>query len=113
MHRVRVLICLCSAPVDTGIVFRRKDVVPVQELKLSVGGMQEALMCSKLVKGDLSISTIEHLMSALCAFEIDNVYIDLDSAEVPVFDGSAAVFVQALESISALPQTVPANILKF
>ena len=69
-------------------------------------------MCSKLANGNLSISTIEHLMSALCAFSVDNVYIDLDAPEVPVFDGSAAIFVQSLESMTILEQTKPRNYIR-
>jgi UDP-3-O-[3-hydroxymyristoyl] N-acetylglucosamine deacetylase len=108
----KVNMTLSPAPVDTGIVFRRKDIIPVAQIKLCVDGMKEAVMCSKLVRGDLSIATIEHLMSALCAFCVDNVYIDLDAPEVPVFDGSARVFVQALESIAILPQTKPRSYLR-
>lgn len=108
----KVNMTLSPAPVDTGIVFRRKDVVPLAQIKLSVDGMQEAVMCSKLVQGDLSVATIEHLMSALCAFSIDNLYIDLDAPEVPVFDGSAAVFVRALESMTVLSQTKPRKYIR-
>ena len=108
----KVNMTLSPAPVDTGIVFRRKDVIPLAQIKLSVDGMQEAVMCSKLVQGDLSIATIEHLMSALCAFAIDNLYIDLDAPEVPVFDGSAGIFVRALESMTILPQTKPRKFIR-
>ena len=107
-----VKMTLSPAPVDTGIIFKRQDLVPVKEIPLSVSGMTEAIMCSKLVCDEYSISTIEHLLSALCAFAIDNVYIELDSEEVPVFDGSSAVFVQALESMSVLEQTKPRKYIK-
>ena len=107
-----VKMSLSPAPVDTGIVFRRKDVVPVANIKLSVDGMHEAIMCSKLTNGNLSISTIEHLMSALCAFSVDNVYIDLDAPEVPVFDGSAAIFVQSLESMTILSRQSQENYIR-
>ena len=80
---------LSPAPVNTGIIFRRTDLKHIPQLKLCVEGMKEAIMCSKLVSGDESISTIEHLVSAICAFEIDNLYIDIDAPEVPVFDDSS------------------------
>lgn len=103
---------LSPAPFDTGIVFRRVDLQPVAALKLSVDNMQESLLCSKLVYGDLSISTIEHLLSALCAFQVDNVFIDLDAPEVPVFDGSSRVYVQAFSSVGVLTQTQDRQYLK-
>jgi UDP-3-O-[3-hydroxymyristoyl] N-acetylglucosamine deacetylase len=107
-----VKMTLSPAPVDTGIVFRRSDLISAPEIKLSVDGMQEAIMCSKLISGDYSISTIEHLVSAICAFSIDNLYIDLDAQEVPVFDGSSRVFVQAFESMSVISQTKPRSYIK-
>ena len=103
---------LSPAPVNTGIIFRRTDLKHIPQLKLCVEGMTEAIMCSKLVSGDESISTIEHLVSAICAFKIDNLYIDIDAPEVPVFDGSSQIFVQALESMSVIPQTQPRSYIR-
>lgn len=107
-----VSVTLRPAPVDTGIVFRRVDVSPVHEIKLSADQIIETPMCTKLVDGDVSIQTIEHLLSALAGMEIDNIYIDLNNDEVPVMDGSSAPFIFLIESAGVCEQNSARKILK-
>lgn len=84
------------APVNTGIVFRRVDLgddVMVEALAENVSNTARSTTISK---GAASISTIEHVMSALTGLGIDNAYIDIDNIEVPILDGSAKPYIDAM-----------------
>lgn len=84
------------APVNTGIVFRRIDLgddVVVEALAENVSNTARSTTISK---GAASISTIEHIMSALTGLGIDNAYIDIDNIEVPILDGSAKPYIDAM-----------------
>lgn len=107
-----VKMTLHPAPVNTGIVFRRVDLDPVVEITAVPDRVQETVLCTKLVKGTVSIGTIEHILSALCAHAIDNVYIDLNAGEIPVMDGSSAPFVFLLEAAGIQEQSEKRHALK-
>ena len=83
------------APVNTGIVFRRTDLggALVEALAENVSSTARSTTISK---GVASVSTIEHIMSALTGLGIDNAYIDIDNVEVPILDGSAKPYVDAM-----------------
>lgn len=107
----RVNMTLRPAQPDTGIVFRRVDVEPPVDFPVGAMAIGDTRMASTLEKDGCKVSTIEHLMSALCGLGIDNVYIDLDAVEVPIMDGSAISFVfllqqAGLEEQSALKKFV-------
>jgi UDP-3-O-[3-hydroxymyristoyl] N-acetylglucosamine deacetylase len=93
-----VILTLKPAEVDTGIVCRRVDLTPNVDIPVQADAVQEALMCSALVNGDVKISTIEHLMSALCMLKIDNIIAEVDAPEIPVMDGSSAPFLFAIQA---------------
>ena len=86
-----------AAP-DTGVVFRRVDLNPPVDLPAVPHGVGDTRMASTLERDGAKLSTIEHLMSALAGLGIDNIYIDVDAAELPIMDGSAAPFVFLLQS---------------
>ncbi len=96
----KVTMRLSPAPVDTGIVFRRKIKNINVIIKANYNNVKSTKLCTLISddKGN-SVSTVEHILSALYAFEIDNVYIDLTSNEIPVYDGSALEFVNQIEQI--------------
>ncbi len=93
----KVRITLRPAPVDTGVVFRRVDLASPVEIPARAELVGEARLASTLVKGNVKIHTVEHLMSALGGMGIDNAYVDLDAAELPIMDGSASPFVLLLQ----------------
>lgn len=100
-----VTIRLCPAPVDTGIIFRRIDCDPVVNIPAQVECVGDTRLSTCLVKDGHRISTVEHLMSAIAGLGIDNLYIDIDSSELPIMDGSAAPFVFLLQSAGLAAQT--------
>lgn len=95
---VKVTMVLRPAAPDTGVVFRRVDLNPPIDLPAVPHGVGDTRMASTLERDGAKLSTIEHLMSALAGLGIDNIYIDVDSAELPIMDGSAAPFVFLLQS---------------
>jgi UDP-3-O-[3-hydroxymyristoyl] N-acetylglucosamine deacetylase len=95
---VKVNLVLRPAAPDTGIVFRRLDLEPVAEIRADPYRVSDTRLCSMLGEGEVTVSTVEHLMSALAGLGIDNAYIDLDGPEIPIMDGSAAPFVFLLQS---------------
>ncbi|HXR58554.1 MAG TPA: UDP-3-O-acyl-N-acetylglucosamine deacetylase, partial [Burkholderiales bacterium] len=103
----KVRITLRPAQPDTGIVFRRTDLTPPVDLPARADMVGETRLCSCLVRGDVKVHTVEHLMSALAGLGIDNAYVDLDGPEVPIMDGSAAPFVLLLQQAGIEEQGAP------
>ena len=87
---------LMPAPADTGIVFRRID---LDNFLIEAQGHNVARVsyATSLMKQGVLLSTTEHLLAAIYSCGIDNVFIDIDSIEVPILDGSAEPFMQMLE----------------
>jgi UDP-3-O-[3-hydroxymyristoyl] N-acetylglucosamine deacetylase len=94
----KVTLVLRPAQADTGIVFRRVDLDPPVDLKADPLAVGDTRLASCLERDGVKVATVEHLMSALAGLGIDNVYIDVDAAEMPILDGSAAPFVFLLQS---------------
>jgi len=87
---------LVPAPADTGIVFRRVDLdnFPIEAEGHNVARVSYA---TSLMKQGVLLSTTEHLLAAIYSCGVDNIFIDIDSIEVPILDGSAEPFMQMLE----------------
>ncbi|MCF6766446.1 UDP-3-O-acyl-N-acetylglucosamine deacetylase [Thiotrichales bacterium 19S3-7] len=107
-----VTMVLKPAEVGHGIVFRRVDLNPSVDVPISVNGIQEALLCSALVKDNVQISTVEHLMSALCMLKVDNLLVEINSDELPVMDGSSEPFLEAIEAVGLIQQDQPRQLIK-
>lgn len=88
----KVGMTLRPAQPDTGIVFRRIDLPVPVDIRARADLVGETRLCSCLVRGEVKVYTIEHLMSAFAGLGVDNAYVDLDGPEVPIMDGSAAPF---------------------
>lgn len=100
----KVYLTLKPAPVETGIVFRRTDLNPVVEIKARAENVGETMLSTTLVKDSVRVATIEHLLSAMAGLGIDNCYVELSAAEVPIMDGSAGPFVFLLQSAGIAEQ---------
>lgn len=108
----KVEITLRPAAPDTGIFFRRVDLVEPVSFRVDPNLVSDTRLCSALEYHGARVATVEHLMSALAGLGIDNVYIDMDAAEVPILDGSAAPFVFLLQSAGIEEQDVPRRFLR-
>jgi UDP-3-O-[3-hydroxymyristoyl] N-acetylglucosamine deacetylase len=93
----KVTLTLRPAPDNTGIVFRRVDLDPIVDFKVSPELVGDTVMCTCLINKDgVRLSTTEHLMAAVAGLGIDNLIIEVDSEEIPIMDGSANPFVYLL-----------------
>src|SRR5437867_10308266 len=86
---------ILPAPAGTGIVFRRVDLDNF-ELSANVDSVERVAYATTLMKRGVWISTVEHLLSALYGLAIDNAYVELDNFEVPILDGSALPYTEAI-----------------
>ena len=94
----KVSMALRPAASNTGIVVRRVDMTPPTLVELHPERVAETMLCTALVQNDAKVATVEHLLSALAALGIDNLYVDLDAPEIPIMDGSASPFLYLLQS---------------
>ncbi|HVK51835.1 MAG TPA: UDP-3-O-acyl-N-acetylglucosamine deacetylase [Pseudoxanthomonas sp.] len=108
----KVYMTLRPAPVDTGVVFRRVDLEPVVEMPASAELVTETTLCTGLTCQGAKVQTVEHLMSALAGLGVDNVYVELSSAELPIMDGSAGPFVFLLQSAGIAEQNAPKRFIR-
>jgi len=108
----KVYLTLRPAPVDAGIIFRRVDLDPPVEVKAKAENVGDTTLSSTLTDGDVRISTVEHLLSALAGLGIDNAYVDLSAAEVPIMDGSAGPFVFLIQSAGIVEQEAPKRFIR-
>ncbi|MBI1942578.1 MAG: UDP-3-O-acyl-N-acetylglucosamine deacetylase [Betaproteobacteria bacterium] len=108
----KVRMTLRPAQPDTGVVFRRLDLAAPVDLPARADLVGETRLCSCLVRGEVKVFTVEHLMSALAGLGIDNVYVDLDGPEVPIMDGSAATFVLLLQQAGVEEQAAAKRFLR-
>ncbi|KAB7623862.1 UDP-3-O-acyl-N-acetylglucosamine deacetylase [Alkalilimnicola sp. S0819] len=100
----KVYLTLRPAPVDTGIVFRRVDLDTPVEIHANPENVGDTRLSTCLVQGDVRVSTVEHLLSAMAGLGIDNAYVDLSAPEVPIMDGSAGPFVFLIRSAGICEQ---------
>ncbi len=108
----KVFMTLRPAPVDAGIVFRRTDLEPVQEIPARGDLVTETTLCTGLTCGAAKVQTVEHLLSALAGLGIDNCVIELSAPEVPIMDGSAGPFVFLLQSAGVAEQAAPKRFIR-
>jgi len=92
------VLTLRPAPENTGIVFKRTDLNTSVCIPARPENVGDTMMSTCLLKEGIKIATIEHLMSAIAGLGIDNIYVDLNAAEIPIMDGSAGSFVFLLQS---------------
>ena len=108
----KVFLTLRPAAPDTGIVFRRVDLDPVIEIPADGHLVTETTLCTGLTQGVAKVQTVEHLMSALAGLGVDNLYIELSAAEVPIMDGSSGPFVFLLQSAGGVEQDAPKRFIR-
>lgn len=98
------VLTLRPAPVNTGIVFTRTDLPGSPSIPARPENVGDTMMSTCLVKNGVRVSTIEHLMSALAGLGIDNAYVGVSAAEIPIMDGSSGPFVFLIQSAGIVEQ---------
>ena len=103
---VEVNLTIKPAKPNTGIVFKRIDLGKNNEIHANYKNVIEPILCTKIKnESGASISTVEHLMAAFYGEGIDNAFVEVDASEIPIMDGSAVDFVDAIRSVGIDEQT--------
>ena len=108
----RVDLVLRPAAPDTGIVFHRVDLPQAVAIPADARHVGDTRLSSTLKQDGASISTVEHLMSALAGLGIDNAHVDVAGPEIPIMDGSAGPFVFLLQSAGIVEQNAAKKYLR-
>ncbi|HPE80309.1 MAG: UDP-3-O-acyl-N-acetylglucosamine deacetylase [Sedimenticolaceae bacterium] len=108
----KVYLTLRPAAPDTGIVFRRVDLEPPVDIPAKAENVGDTRLSTTLTKDGARISTVEHLLSAFAGLGIDNAYVDVSAAEVPIMDGSAGPFVFLIQSAGVEEQNVAKRFIR-
>ena len=108
----KVYMTLRPAAVNTGIVFRRTDLPEPVSIPSRCEYVGDTRLSSTLIKDDVRVGTVEHLLSAMAGLGIDNAYVDLSAPEVPIMDGSAGPFVFLLQSAGIEEQSAPKRFIR-
>src|SRR5256885_15702333 len=108
----KVYLTLRPAAPDTGIVFRRIDLPEPIEIRARPENVTDTRLSTTVESEGVRVSTIEHLMSAFAGLGIDNAYVDLTAAEVPIMDGSAGPFVFLIQSAGIAEQAAPKRFIR-
>ena len=108
----KVYLTLRPAAPNTGIIFRRVDFAEPVEISACAKNVGETTLSTTLVKDGVRVSTVEHLLSAMAGLGVDNAYVDLSAAEVPIMDGSAGPFVFLLQSAGIDEQNAPKRFIR-
>ena len=111
---VKVNLNLKPAEANSGILFKRTDVEKEKsEIKAIYKNVSSPILCTKIKNSHgVSVSTIEHLMAAFYGEGVDNVLVEIDAPEVPIMDGSAFEFVEAIRSVGLQEQNYPKKFIK-
>ncbi|MAD91980.1 MAG: UDP-3-O-[3-hydroxymyristoyl] N-acetylglucosamine deacetylase [Gammaproteobacteria bacterium] len=108
----KVYMTLRPAAINSGINFHRVDLEAPVSIQADPKLVGETMLGTTLIKDDIKVATVEHLMSALAGLGIDNLHVDLSAPEVPIMDGSAGPFVFLLQSAGIEEQDAAKKMIK-
>jgi UDP-3-O-[3-hydroxymyristoyl] N-acetylglucosamine deacetylase len=108
----RAELTLRPAPPNTGIIFQRVDLNPIVEIPALAENVGDTTLSTCLIKNNVRVSTVEHLLSAFAGLGIDNAYVDISTSEIPIMDGSAGPFVFLVQSAGIQEQNAPKSFIR-
>ncbi len=108
----KVYLTLRPAAIDSGIVFRRVDLVNSPDIRAEAHAVHDTRLSTCLEAGGARVATVEHLMSALSGLGIDNAIVELSSPELPIMDGSAGTFIFLLQSAGIIEQAAAKKFIR-
>jgi len=110
---LEAILTIKPAEPNTGIIFKRIDIKENNIVIPNIFNVSSAVFCTTISNDyNVSVSTIEHLMGALYGMGIDNVLIEINNQEVPILDGSAKMFVEAISNIGIRNSETPIKVIK-
>jgi len=107
-----VRLSLLPSPPDTGVVFRRTDLDPPAEVRVSAENVVDTRLATSVAFGRAEVHTVEHLMSAFASLGIDNIVVELDGKELPSMDGSAAPFILLIKNAGVAEQAQDKRLIR-
>ncbi len=107
-----VILSLVPSVENTGIRFQRTDLVEKPIISAQAHLVADTMMSSNLIENGVKIGTVEHLLSAISAMGIDNLLIEVSSAEIPIMDGSSVNFIELIEQGGIKEQLADKQFLK-
>ncbi len=108
----KVTLSLRPGQIDGGIVFRRVDIKPVEDIQARPHLVHDTRLSTCMEQNGVRVATIEHLMSALAGLGVDNAIVEMDGAEVPIMDGSAGTFIFLLQSAGIVEQSAAKKFIR-
>ena len=105
----KVTLTLCPAPVGHGLKFQRTDLEGQPVIEADADLVVSTARGTTLGRGEVKVNTTEHVLAALYAMGVDNCLIQIDASELPIMDGSATPFVEAIERAGFQEQDAPRN----
>lgn len=102
----------CPAAENTGIVFRRTDLAHQPLIPASIDAVCDTARSTTIGIGNVHVHTVEHVLAAVHAFNIDNLYIEVSNLEPPIGNGSSDVFVDMIKQVGVAEQNVVVSIAK-
>lgn len=106
-----VTLRFCPAPEHSGIVFQRIDLPGKPQIPASIEYVQDTSRSTKIGIGTCSVQTVEHVLAALSAYQIDNLCIQVSEGEPPIADGSSLAFVKLIEEAGIVEQKATKGII--
>src|SRR5688572_6843502 len=100
------------AEANAGIRFRRVDLPAAEEIPAQLDQVVSTDRGTSLGKGEARMHTVEHLLAAVVARQIDNMVIEVDGPEVPILDGSFKPFYDALDAVELQAQSEPVRFIE-
>ncbi|MFT6753877.1 MAG: UDP-3-O-[3-hydroxymyristoyl] N-acetylglucosamine deacetylase [Candidatus Azotimanducaceae bacterium] len=108
----KVQLTLVPAPQNTGIIFIRTDLTNRPMIHADATHVSNTMLATSLTENDVTVSCVEHLMSAIWSAGIDNLYIEVSSEEIPIMDGSAAPFIYLIKQSGIQPLQAAKQFIK-
>ena len=102
----KVNMTIKPAPADTGVVFIRKDMPEAKPIIADFKSVCDTTLATSIGSDGVTVSTVEHILSAFSGMGLDNAFIELDSFEVPIMDGSSRPFVNMLKEVGTCSQGI-------
>ena len=109
-----VELTLLPAPANFGVVFRRTDLPDMPEIRVCPENYGTVVpRCTSVQEGNAVVNSVEHILSALAGFGIDNVQVDISASEPPALDGSALLYADLIKKAGIVQQEVPRRSIEF
>jgi UDP-3-O-[3-hydroxymyristoyl] N-acetylglucosamine deacetylase/3-hydroxyacyl-[acyl-carrier-protein] dehydratase len=107
----KVALKLHPAPADHGIKFRRADLQDEPTIDAKIDNLKTVERSTTIGEGSVRVHTVEHVLSALCAMDVDNAIVEMDANEPPIGDGSALPYVDLIKRAGVSAQDAPRKFL--